>query len=57
MMCGTEIWVENISQKNKLQAVEMDYLRRSARKTKLEFAVRSKEINASRRDSSGQNRN
>jgi hypothetical protein len=35
--------VENKRQKNKLQAVEMDYLRRSARKSKLE-RVRDEEI-------------
>jgi hypothetical protein len=35
--------VENKRQENKLQAVEMDYLRRSARKSKLE-RVRDEEI-------------
>jgi hypothetical protein len=35
MMYGSELWVENKSQKNKLRAVEMDYLRRRARKSKL----------------------
>jgi hypothetical protein len=36
MVYGRELWAENKSQKSKLQAVEMDYLRRSARKSKLE---------------------
>jgi hypothetical protein len=40
---GSELWVESKSQKNKLQAVEMGYLRRSARKSKL-GRVPSKEI-------------
>jgi hypothetical protein len=35
MVYGSELWVENKSKK-KLQEVEMDYLRRSARKSKLE---------------------
>jgi hypothetical protein len=36
MVYGSELWVENKSKKKKLQAVEMDYLRRCARKSKLE---------------------
>jgi hypothetical protein len=36
MMYGSELCVEDTSQKNKLQAVEMAYLRRSARKLKFE---------------------
>jgi hypothetical protein len=35
MVCGSELWVENKSQKYKLQAVEMDYVQRNARKTKI----------------------
>jgi hypothetical protein len=34
MVNGSELWLENKSKKNKLQVVEMDYLRRSARKSK-----------------------
>jgi hypothetical protein len=36
MMYGSELWVENKSKRNKLQAVEMDYLQRSAIKSKRE---------------------
>jgi hypothetical protein len=37
MMYGSELWVENKSKKkNKLQAVKIDYLQCSARKSKLE---------------------
>jgi hypothetical protein len=35
-MHGSKMWVENKNQKDKLQVVEMDYLLRSARKSKLE---------------------
>jgi hypothetical protein len=43
MVYGSELWVENKSKKKKLHAVEMDYLRCSARKSKLE-GVPNKEI-------------
>jgi hypothetical protein len=36
MVYGSELWVEDKRQNNKLQAVEMDCLRRSAKKSKLE---------------------